>query len=51
MVVIHVPRSSSIAAMATYADQFSNIVTDDRRMLCLCREGRAIYLGKDFKID
>jgi DNA polymerase I len=45
--VIHEPRSSSIAAIATYADRFSNIVTDDRRILYLCTERRAIYLGKD----
>jgi hypothetical protein len=45
--VIHEPRSPSIAIMATYADRFSNIVTDDRRILYLCTERRAIYLGKD----
>jgi DNA polymerase I-like protein with 3'-5' exonuclease and polymerase domains len=47
--VIHEARTPALATVAAYADRFSNIVTDDRRMLSLCSERRAIYLGKDVR--
>ncbi|HME32935.1 MAG TPA: DNA polymerase [Terriglobales bacterium] len=45
--VIYEPKSLVLAVVATYRDRFSNIVTDDRRMLGFCTERRAVYLGKD----
>lgn len=47
VVVIWEPKVPVLAIVATHADRFSNIVTDDRRMLCFCTERRAVHLGKD----
>jgi DNA polymerase I len=45
--VIYEPKSPVLAVVATYGDRFSNIVTDDRRILRFCTERRAVHLGKD----
>ena len=47
VLVIEEPNLPVIAMVATHADRFSDIVTDDRRILCFCTERRAIHLGKD----
>jgi len=45
--VIEEPKLAVLAIVATHADWFSDIVTDDRRILCFCTERRAIHLGKE----
>ena len=47
MVVIEEPKLPVLSIVATHADRFSNIVTDDRRMLHFCTETCAVHLGKD----
>jgi DNA polymerase I-like protein with 3'-5' exonuclease and polymerase domains len=49
VLVIEEAKLSVLAIVATHADRFSDIVTDDRRVLCFCSEQRAIHLGKDPK--
>ncbi|MBV8175342.1 MAG: hypothetical protein JO151_12380 [Verrucomicrobia bacterium] len=45
--VIEEPKLPVIAVVATHADRFSDIVTDDRRLLCFSTTMCAIHLGKD----
>jgi len=47
VLVLEEPTLPMIAIMATHADRFSDIVTDDRRILGFCTEMRAIHLVKD----
>jgi hypothetical protein len=47
VVVIEEPKLPMLAIVATHADRFSDIVTDDPRMLYFCTERRAVHLGKD----
>lgn len=49
VVIIEEPKVPVLAIVATRAERFSNIVTDDRRMLYFCTERRAVYLGNDPK--
>lgn len=45
--VIEEQKLQVLAIVATHADSFSDIVTDDRRMLFFCSEKRAVHLWKD----
>ena len=45
--IIEEQKSPVLAIVATHADRFSNIVTDDRRMLSFCTERRLVHLVKD----
>jgi hypothetical protein len=47
LVVIEEPKFPALAILAAHADRFSNIVTDDRRILNFCTEGRSIHLTTD----
>jgi 3'-5' exonuclease len=47
LAVIEEPKLPILAIVATHADRFSNIVTDDRRILYFCTEGRSIHLTTD----
>lgn len=47
LVVIEEPKSPMLAIVATLIHRFSNIVTDDRRMLYFCTETRSIHLTTD----
>ena len=47
LAVIEEPKLPVLAIVATHADRFSNIVTDDRRILYFCTEERAIHLTTD----
>jgi hypothetical protein len=47
ILVIEEPKLPVLAIVATHADRFSDIVTDDRRLLCFCTDGRAIHFGKE----
>ena len=47
ILVIEEPQLPVLAIVATHADRFSDIVTDDRRILCFCTDRRAIHLGKE----
>ena len=47
LVVIEEPKLPVLAIVAAHADRFSNIVTDDRRILYFCTEGRSIHLTAD----
>ncbi len=47
VVVIEEKKSPVLAILATHADRFSNIVTDDRRVLYFCTEMRVVHLGED----
>lgn len=47
LVVIEEPNFPALAIVAAHADRFSNIVTDDRRILYFCTEGRSIHLTTD----
>ncbi len=47
VLVIEEPKLPVLAIVATHADRFSDIVTDDRSILCFCTERRTIHLGKD----
>lgn len=47
VVVIEEQKLPVLAIVATHADRFSNIVTNDRRILYFCTERRAVHLGRD----
>jgi DNA polymerase I-like protein with 3'-5' exonuclease and polymerase domains len=47
ILVIEEPKLPVLAIVATHADRFSDIVTDDPRILCFCTDRRAIHLGKE----
>jgi len=47
VVIIEEQKLPVLAIVATHADRFSDIVTDDRRMLSFCTERRLVHLGKD----
>jgi DNA polymerase I-like protein with 3'-5' exonuclease and polymerase domains len=46
VIVIDDQKSPVLAIMATHAHRFSNIVTDDHRMLCFCTERCLVHLAK-----
>jgi DNA polymerase I-like protein with 3'-5' exonuclease and polymerase domains len=45
--VVQEPKLPVLAIVAAHSDRFSDIVTDDRRMLRFCSEKRVIHLGTD----
>jgi hypothetical protein len=47
IVIIEEQKSSVLAIVATHVDRFSNIVTDDHRILSFCTERRAVHLARD----
>jgi hypothetical protein len=47
ILVVEEPKLPVLAIVATHANRFSDIVTDDRRILCFCTDRRAIHLGKE----
>ena len=47
MLVIEEPKVPVMALLAAHADQFSNIVTDDRKLLQFSSDRCTVYLGKD----
>jgi transposase len=47
VLVIEEPKLPALEIVATHVDRFSNIVTDDRRILFFCTEKRVVYLGRD----
>jgi hypothetical protein len=49
VVVIEEHMLPAFAIVSTHVNRFSNIVTDDCRMLSFCTDKRAVYLGKDLR--
>lgn len=47
VMVIEEQKLPEFAIVATLSELFSDIVTDDRRMLYFCSEKRAVHLGKN----
>jgi hypothetical protein len=47
LVVIEERKSPALAIVAAHTERFTNIVTDDRRLLYFCTEKCAIHLGQE----
>ncbi len=47
IVVVQEPTLAALMIAAAHIDHFSNVVTDDRRMLQFCSERCCVHLGKD----